>query len=396
VSGEMDRQLRDLLEAAVGEPPHRVTVETVRRRVVRRRVTDGVAAAAAALLIAGMGVVISAVATGPGPAGSRGLRVGEPAFYLQQTYTEGSAVSAVVRDTATGAVTGTVRCPGQQSQIAPGDIAAASHETFFVACETTGQGRTLVVTRSRIYRFQITGGGRITGWSPVPGGVLDRLRVRSIAASSDGSEVAVATGPGPLSTSALEDILIINARTGTRAVWHNNPHERGAIGNIHSLSLTSGGRELVFVGTPGCVTLTVCLTRAQQVRALIPATAGGQLDSSRLLGDPNPLLSETLNDVVVSPDGSTLTFVLVHSPGRGPDSLSVVQASPVTGNTIRVLYRVITGNGFTYRFFSSDPSGRYLLLIAGPTTATVNGWIDHGRLVPLAPADGNGVLNEIW
>ena len=33
----MDGHLRDLLEAAVGEPPRRVTAEAVRRRVIRRR-----------------------------------------------------------------------------------------------------------------------------------------------------------------------------------------------------------------------------------------------------------------------------------------------------------------------------------------------------------------------
>jgi hypothetical protein len=48
----MDGQLRELLEAAVGEPPRRVSAEAVRRRVVRRRVAEYVAAAAAVAAIA--------------------------------------------------------------------------------------------------------------------------------------------------------------------------------------------------------------------------------------------------------------------------------------------------------------------------------------------------------
>jgi len=48
----MDRQLRDLLEAAVGEPPHRVSAEAVRRRVIRRRAAEFAAAAAAGAAIA--------------------------------------------------------------------------------------------------------------------------------------------------------------------------------------------------------------------------------------------------------------------------------------------------------------------------------------------------------
>jgi hypothetical protein len=36
------------------------------------------------------------------------------------------------------------------------------------------------------------------------------------------------------------------------------------------------------------------------------------------------------------------------------------------------------------------------LFDAGPTSATVNGWIDHGRLVRLTPADGSDVSWETW
>jgi len=48
----MDRQLRDLLEAAAGEPPHRVSAEAVRRRVIRRRAAEFAAAAVAVAAIA--------------------------------------------------------------------------------------------------------------------------------------------------------------------------------------------------------------------------------------------------------------------------------------------------------------------------------------------------------
>jgi hypothetical protein len=48
----MDRHLHDLLQAAVGEPPHRVTVEAVRRRVIRRRVVEFAAGAVAVAAIA--------------------------------------------------------------------------------------------------------------------------------------------------------------------------------------------------------------------------------------------------------------------------------------------------------------------------------------------------------
>jgi hypothetical protein len=67
----MDRQLRDLLEAATGEPPHRLHAETVRRRVIRRRVVEFTAAAAAMVAIAVIiPVAIGALGRAPGPPNS--------------------------------------------------------------------------------------------------------------------------------------------------------------------------------------------------------------------------------------------------------------------------------------------------------------------------------------
>jgi hypothetical protein len=72
----MDRQLRDLLEAAAGEPPHRVSAEAVHRRVIRRRAAEamavGVAIAAIAALIP---VGISALGRTPGPSNPSPSRV---------------------------------------------------------------------------------------------------------------------------------------------------------------------------------------------------------------------------------------------------------------------------------------------------------------------------------
>jgi hypothetical protein len=64
----MDGHLRDLLEAAVGEPPHRVSAEAVRRRVIRRRVVEVAAAAAAVVAIAVIiPVGVGALGRAPGP-----------------------------------------------------------------------------------------------------------------------------------------------------------------------------------------------------------------------------------------------------------------------------------------------------------------------------------------
>jgi YVTN family beta-propeller protein len=59
----IDGRLRDLLEAAAGEPPRQVSVDAVRRKVVRRRLLEGIAGIAAVAVIA---VAVPAVAVNPG------------------------------------------------------------------------------------------------------------------------------------------------------------------------------------------------------------------------------------------------------------------------------------------------------------------------------------------
>jgi len=72
----MDGQLRGLLEAAAGEPPHRVSAAAVRRRVIRRRAAEYVAAAAAVAAIAVIiPVGIGALGRAPGPSNPGPSRV---------------------------------------------------------------------------------------------------------------------------------------------------------------------------------------------------------------------------------------------------------------------------------------------------------------------------------
>ena len=131
----------------------------------------------------------------------------------------------------------------------------------------------------------------------------------------------------------------------------------------------------------------------EEVRAVSPAARGGSLASSRLLlrqSAITPLGTGYPDGAVISPDGSSVAVLVMNTAAGGPPqtTISVVQVSATTGRQTGVSYRMDTGDGFSFRFFGSDPSGRYLLLDAGPTSGTVNGWIDQGRLIRLAPRTG--------
>jgi hypothetical protein len=304
----------------------------------------------------------------------------------------------VVRATATGAVTATIRCPWPGAQVAQQGIAASGNQTFFMICEKRAQrNNNPVVTGSRIYRFQLTGSGRVSDYSAIPVGALGSHSLDGIAASPDGSQLAVSDGPATVgaASSAPENVLVINTRTGARAVWRSGTEVRSAA----DLTFTHNGRDLEFIGLKQCAqdrSGTAC----EQLRAISPPAAGGQLDSSRVIMPMSALArsaADSIEDVVIEPGGSTLIAAVVHTPSQPHSSTSIlVTEYSTTGRQLRVLYQMRTGDGFFYRFLSSDPTGRYLLFNAGPTSATVNGWINHGQLIRLKPANGSNVFYETW
>jgi hypothetical protein len=133
--------------------------------------TIGVTAVVAVLAAAGLAVAAGAGVSGPGPGPAASAGAGTPRYYVQGLI--GEAIQPpVVRATVTGAVTATIRCPWPGAQIAQQGIAATGNQTFFMICEKKAQrSKNSVITGSRIYRFQLTGSGRVSGYSLIPGGV---------------------------------------------------------------------------------------------------------------------------------------------------------------------------------------------------------------------------------
>jgi hypothetical protein len=411
--------LRDLLEAAVGDPPVHVTVAAVRRRMRRRRaVQAGAVSLLAAVLAAGLGGTLAAGGNGgraPGAVTAR-LPAAPPRYYIVQGSDPrtGKQVLAV-RARATGKVTAVIRNPLPGARCGGGNagVAAARNQTFFMTCVKaqggggTGPGR----IDTLIYRFRVTGSGRATGYALVRGGALRGLWASTIAAAPDGSAVAAEVlrpqPSGQLVTNTVPaGIVVINTRTGARAMWHTGPAVPGALQYAfgHDLSFTGGGRTLVVLEAR-CHRgryLAYCNGHADmQVRAYGPAAAGGSLEGGQVLLRQSALRppGTALSDAFISPGGSVVTAVLARCPRLGPCTLSVARVSAASGQVLQVLYRVRTGSagqGYFERFFSWDPSGRDLILDAGAGNARVSGWIDHGRLVPLPPANGNVPLYESW
>jgi hypothetical protein len=409
-TGELEAKLRLLMDIAAGEPRRRVTVEAVRRAVVRRRRAASAAAAAALVLAGGAGVaVVQRAELGHRPAGavtggrSRLVTVpgrsGVPRYYLVRSVIpdNGSAANreeTTVRATATGAVRARIRCPLPAPYVITWPVAPADNQNFFLTCQrATGPQPYAKVLESRIFQFHVTSSGLVTGDLPVRGGVLGGLQVQSIAATPDGSEIAVIVYPGshpPDLHRTPPDVIVIDTRTGARAIWHGAPPVSGkTVYWPRDISLTADGQELVFLTEPQCFQTGCTTNGGQQMRVVIhPASGGGQLNSAGVLIRLNsalPLSSASVKDAVISPDGSTLTAAVMGtlSGKPSPDSVSVVQI-PASGQPrLRFVYRLPQGDA--YSFFSADPPGSHFLLGTGTLDGPLAGRIDNGMLIPLRP-----------
>lgn len=394
---EVEMQLNRLFHAAVGDPPEYVSLGAIRRLVVMRRIVMSVTATAAMVLTGCVGLAVAA-ATGRAPASGTGPAAGQPRYYYEEgtvsTRTSpGFKQQNVIRATATGAITGTVRCPWRHSFI--GQAAVAAPETIYLVCFRGFRNaqQYFVTTGTRIYRFTLTSGGRPADYTLLPGGVFPAESVGSLAVAAGGSDYAVVVGPGRAGATSSQ-IVVVNARTGARAVWSGHMLPGGVHFRGPQLSLTANGRVLGVFGVGTCRKHDpACKSPGEEMLALSPAAKGGQIASGRkIFTEPQVVntLSGYINAAFLTPDGTAATVAVVDTA-----FVAAVQVSARTGKTMRVLYKQRTGNGFSYRLMSPDPTGKFVLFDAGPPRGAVNGWIDRGKLIPLKPQD-DSAGEEVW
>ncbi|HSR85675.1 MAG TPA: hypothetical protein VLM11_15990 [Streptosporangiaceae bacterium] len=417
---DLEAKLRTLMDIAAGEPPSRVTVNAVRRGVVRRRRAASALGVAALVLAGG---VAAAVATqraepgqrsvGPATSGhSRSVTLpghsGVPRYYIVRSVipNNGSTPNreeTTVRATFTGSALARIRCPMSAPYVVSWPVAPAANQNFFLVCQrATGPASYDKVLESRIFEFHVTRSGRVTRALPVRGGELGRLLVHSIAATPDGSEVAVIAYPGthpPDLHRTPPDVIVIDTRTGARAIWQGAPPMSSrTVYWPQDISLTADGQRLVFLTAPQCFQEPCTTSGGQQMRVIMNPASGGQLNSAGLLIPLDPALgrsSAAAMAAVISPDGSTVTLAVTGAlPGNpSPASVSVVQIPASGQRRLHFVYRLPQADSYSY--FTADPSGSHFLLGTGTPSGPLDGRIDNGRLIPLRP-DPVRVQAMVW
>jgi hypothetical protein len=384
---EMEMQLSRLFNAAVGEPPNQVTAHAARRQALKRRIIACISATAALAIAGSIGLAVSAHAIVPHRVtSSHHKTVTRPKYYFDEDFISlrKNLVEDVIRSSVNGAIVARVRCPGPHTFVV--GAAAADNETFFIECQHISNHR---VTGFRLYRFRVTSAGRITGFGLIHGGNFLGLRGANMAASADGSELAVDVArakSGPIFA-----VYVISTKTGSLSAWHAFPSSSDVLFHPMDLSFAQGGHELAVFGYDTCAAGVGSHCKGdpgQEMRVVSPAVKGGNLSSGRQIFVQSRFggRGSYVQDAFITPDGATVIV------GVRSDTDRIIQISAATGKKLRTLFS--PGTSSRIRMFTVDQSGQFLLyngLTENPIAskdAFVNGWIDHGRLRLLKPAHG--------
>lgn len=402
-----------MLEQAAGEPPRWVSLDSIRRRAIQRRVTQAVVTTLAVIAV-GVGATLSAYAAHNGPrTTTSGVKAGPPRYYLVVDHS-GRIPRLEVRARITGKATSLLHAPLPGYDCTAGS-AAAGTRTFFLNCQLWGKkpgARQSTIKETRIYRFEVNNAGQATRPVLLKGGTLKGFFGEDLTASADGSQVAImAFRPGPngiiYTNSVATGVFVINAKTGKRVIWRVGPYVKGRLGytDATNISLTGNGSELVLFGSLCHRTryLSSCQpSDPREVRAFGPADHGGSLQGGQLLLRLSAFKKPKTDLVhaLITPDGTALTTVTTNCPKGAGCTTTVERIGLAADRAPKTLYQVHTNfQGPYLENFTADPTGRWLIIDAKTSAASkgpVNGWIDHGRLILLTPADGFSAVNEVW
>jgi hypothetical protein len=335
------------------------------------------------------------------PAGTPGK--GVPRYYVDLNYNG----QDVVRSVATGKVTGTV--PVHFTGM-DGAAAGTSVDGVFYVAGFTGNVE-------KIYRFTLTSGGTVTGLTVVKGSGELGGQIDAMAASPDGTKLAVAISHGPF---VSDSITVISLPTGAQRSWQGGLTMTGYRSfTVTSLSWMAGDKRLAFTGlwcqqehsgTQACGNVAGGVRQLTEIRVLDLAGSGHSLGQSRvLLGQSAD--APHIVAAAISPDGATITAVVLSgpvrysSPGTVPGHLAVRQFATATGQPLGTLYERATGPTAGW-LLSPDSTGHHYLLSGaavfnggeGPPSLRdrgYNGRIGNGTLINLPPSSGE-LYGQAW
>jgi hypothetical protein len=357
----------------------------------RRRLLPVVAAAAATV------VTIVAAVLASAPSGQRGFAApwpgsaAMPRYYVTVARTS-AGLEAVVRDSAHGAVTGSVRLPGTFAAAGQSVTATQDGRTFAVAANLI-DASTLPGTVAMLYFWlPVSADGHPGTPAELPVGTGNGEPLRGMALSPDGTMLALSLERFGLitSTAPYGDVEVIDLATGKTRAWTGH----SAPGYFPGAPIWGkDGRTLTFTWwrvtsqTTGAAVIT-------GVRELDTAAPGGNLLASRLTGFRTA--TEDLQSAVITSGGRDIVASSCRGGDHGTAVAEVVELSAADGQLVRVLRTQTTRfpnatdeqNALdeSCAVLSADASGQHVLV-----QAFSFGRIDNGVFTALPGAPPSSV-----
>ena len=369
-----------------------------------------VAAGAAVIAVAVAAVLVAGPKPGPpsapGPAAI-------PRYYLTFTYVPDQHVhslpvtEAVIRDSATRKITGTVKIVTNAFP-APVTVAAAPDDRSFIIGTYGQDPEGIREYRFFFFRLPISADGKpghLTELSahPVPMNAF----LGGIALSPDGTLLAVSLSYGVgrqngHAASVVAAVEVINLVTGKVRIWTAGP-QHGHYYATGSPSWADGDRMIAFTWQHS-QSLTNDNPTMEGVRLLDTDAPGDNLADSPMIVS-RKAISGTIQSALITPDGRDVLLATYRNVPSGDNSGTVIAQIaevPAAGSgPVRVLrtetarYTVNT-KGYldgASQVLSLDPTGRYALV-----QGFQFGWLDLGlgRFTPLPPYSSQAPVYGVW
>jgi hypothetical protein len=293
---------------------------------------------------------------------------GMPRYYIVDS--DPTLAPLPVRSSLTGKVVSTVSPPAGCDPKTVKITAAANDRDFVLGCLT----RKIV-----LYRFQVSPTGQVSALTPLPTSPSDGF-LDGLALNADGSKLAIGLqGPGAVEVETLA--------TGTVRTW------TGA--SPFDLAWADGGRELSF-------------TAGSRLYALDVNTPGNSLHGARLIL-PRTVQSDSVEDAVLSPDGTTIIASVEYNnlgPKLNRNSVvgGIIEISATNGKLVRTLlaehaHYSVDGGGNEAGWYQApcglgqlDATGNHLLV-----SCDQFGRLDRGRFTPIpGPGPLEGLYTAAW
>lgn len=366
-----------------------------------------VAAAAAVVAVAVSAVLVAGPKLAPASAPDTPA---VPRYYLTFTFAadrqfHGLPVTeAVIRDTATGKVTGTVKIMTNSFPASVAATAAPDGRSFILGTvEQAPRGE------YRFFRLPISAAGKPGHLTELPAyPVPVNAFITGIALSPDGTRLAVSSsygvggsqdGPAAAEVGAVE---VINLVTGAVRTWTAGM-QQGHWYQPGQPSWADGDRMIAFTWQQARSMSNDAMTM-EGVRLLDTEAPGDNLADARIVM-PNKAVNGTINSVLITPDGRDI-LVATSRDSRGTVAVQISEVPTAGSGPVRVL-RTETARAAATTRGALSGSGQVLSLAPGGRYTLVQciqfGWLDldSGRFTPLpayspTPPGQVAIIYGLW